>query len=292
MPSGPAKRVLVVDDEELIRQLLSLALARGAWTVDTAASAEEALLLFAKNTYGVLVIDKNLPGMSGVDLIRRVRQQEEACAILMITAYGSVDSALETLHLGIEGYLEKPFDDILTVVRAVEEAFAKHERRRATGSLAGAVSHFRKATGHLEAIAQQEARGVKLVVAVATVSDQDAAWVTARLSEAGDTVVRIKSGAELLLRAREAPPDVMLIDADLCEPDIVAQVAELRMLARDMAVVVITARPPLNLVARLIRLDVLGVLEKPLDDEQFRRRLPAVIDRLRARSRRQEDRNA
>ena len=113
--------LLLVDDEPSVRAALELALEDEPWRIESVSSAEEALGLLATRRFDLLLTDKNLPGMTGVDLIRKVRQDNLDMACVMITGYASVESAAETMKLGVDAYVEKPFDSIYEVVRRLRE---------------------------------------------------------------------------------------------------------------------------------------------------------------------------
>src|SRR3712207_2119015 len=113
------RRALIVDDEPTVASALSLAAGDAAWEVETAHSAEEALRLLTTRKFDAILVDKNLPGMTGVELIRRARELHRAAAIVMMTGYASPESASETLNLGVDAYIEKPFDDIFAIIQRI-----------------------------------------------------------------------------------------------------------------------------------------------------------------------------
>src|SRR5262249_53649127 len=113
--------VLIVDDEAVILTVLSSLLGEEGYEVHTAFSAEDALEQIGQRRFDMLITDKNLPGQSGLDLIRKVRNAHPDIETVMITGYGSLESAIEALHLGAGGYLLKPFEDIGIVLGKVNE---------------------------------------------------------------------------------------------------------------------------------------------------------------------------
>src|SRR4029078_7139381 len=80
--------------------------------VTTAASAEEAIDLMHKRRFDLVLTDKNLPGASGLDVLRAARNMTQAAAIVLITGYSSFDSAVEALDIGAHDYIEKPIRDV------------------------------------------------------------------------------------------------------------------------------------------------------------------------------------
>jgi excisionase family DNA binding protein len=103
------KRVLVVDDEPSIRELLSKTLALAEYEVDTAADAPSALDRLRAGAYDLLIADLNMPGEDGLTLVRRARQLRADLPVIIITGFSSEPSAVEAVNLGVNGYLRKPF---------------------------------------------------------------------------------------------------------------------------------------------------------------------------------------
>jgi CheY-like chemotaxis protein len=118
MPSS----VLVVDDEPIVLQLFSRVLSEKGLRTRTASSAEEALKLLEQGGIACVLADKNMPGMDGIEMLRRVREAQPHCAFIVMTGYASTESAIEALRLGAVDYLEKPFEDLDQVAQRIEEA--------------------------------------------------------------------------------------------------------------------------------------------------------------------------
>jgi CheY-like chemotaxis protein len=114
--------VLVVDDEPIVLQLFSRVLSEKGLRTRTASSAEEALKLLEEGGIACVLADKNMPGMDGIEMLRRVREAQPHCAFIVMTGYASTESAVEALRLGAVDYLQKPFDDLDVVAQRIEEA--------------------------------------------------------------------------------------------------------------------------------------------------------------------------
>ncbi len=124
--------VLVVDDESVILSSCKAALTRSGHEVDTALSAEEALERIEAKKYAVVITDLKMPRLSGMDLLRIVKEKEPETDVIMITGYGTVHSAVEAMKLGAFDYIPKPFtpNELRSVVgRAVERRRLIHEER-------------------------------------------------------------------------------------------------------------------------------------------------------------------
>ncbi|MEW5944971.1 MAG: sigma-54 dependent transcriptional regulator, partial [bacterium] len=111
--------VLVVDDKENVRKLLSAQLREDGFDVDAAAGGEEALEMFAERAYDVVITDMRMPGMTGLEVIGRVREISPDTAVLVITAFADVDNAIAAMKAGAADYLKKPFK--LEEIRAAVE---------------------------------------------------------------------------------------------------------------------------------------------------------------------------
>ncbi len=116
-----AGRVLVVDDEPGMRDLLSRVLGDAGHAVSAVESGEEALVLLARERFDVLVVDKNLPGIDGLSVLKLVRASQPALRAIMITAYPSEESDQKARALGVVAYIVKPFG-VLTMIDAVDQA--------------------------------------------------------------------------------------------------------------------------------------------------------------------------
>lgn len=102
--------ILIVDDEKNIRLTLSLALEKLNIPVDTAADGEEALKKLAAKSYSLMLLDLRLPGIDGMEVLRRAQELRPEVQVIIITAWGSIEAAVEAMQLGAVNFLQKPFD--------------------------------------------------------------------------------------------------------------------------------------------------------------------------------------
>jgi len=101
-------RILVVDDEEGIRSFVAEALAVEGHEVATAADGREALRRLAERGFDLVLTDLRMPGLDGMEVVRRVRAEQPEVEVIVLTAHGTVDSAVEAMKLGAFDYLQKP----------------------------------------------------------------------------------------------------------------------------------------------------------------------------------------
>ena len=114
-------RILIVDDNEVFRLPLQRALEAAGFEVIAVPSAEDALDVLDGSTVDVLLTDQRLPGMDGVQLITRVKATHPAMGIIAMTAYGTIESAVEARRRGADDYLVKPFE-VPDLLRALHRA--------------------------------------------------------------------------------------------------------------------------------------------------------------------------
>ncbi len=129
-------RVLVVDDEKLIRWSLSQHLTKQGFEVFTAEGAEDGLKLFSDELPEVVILDVRLKGDDGIEVLRKIREVDEDVSVIMITAHAAVGSAVEAMKLGAYDYITKPFE-LDKVERVVNKALE-------AGRLKREVARFRR----------------------------------------------------------------------------------------------------------------------------------------------------
>jgi len=103
------KPILIVDDEKNIRLTLEEALVSLEAEIDTAVNGEEALAKLKEKDFGLVLLDLKMPGMDGIEVLRRLRDIRPDIRVIIITAYGTIDSAVEAMKLGAVDFMQKPF---------------------------------------------------------------------------------------------------------------------------------------------------------------------------------------
>jgi two-component system response regulator AtoC len=118
------KRILVVEDEEPLRRLFQKRISRKGGLVDSFGSAEEAVSALGKVPYDVAVVDIRLPGMDGIELLRRIKQRSTSTEVIIITGHGTIDSAISAMKLGAYDYLTKPCK-LVELELVIQKAYEK-----------------------------------------------------------------------------------------------------------------------------------------------------------------------
>lgn len=116
-------KIIVADDEESMRWVLSKALKRKGFTVDLAKDGEEALALIKANSYDLAILDIKMPGLSGLELLGKVKEMKNDLLVVIMTAEASMKNAIEAMKQGAYDYITKPFD--LDVIDAIIEKIDK-----------------------------------------------------------------------------------------------------------------------------------------------------------------------
>jgi CheY-like chemotaxis protein len=126
------KRILVVDDEQALRDVLEKALTRAGYTVIAAASAEDALEILRYESLMVMFLDLNLGGMNGVDLCRHIRKNNPVGIIYALTGYTDLFGLLDCRRAGFDDFFTKPLS-LETLFQVAKDAFEKLERWNVSG---------------------------------------------------------------------------------------------------------------------------------------------------------------
>ena len=115
------KRILVVDDEENTRIGLSKLLSQEGFEVESAANGNDALDLLDQHKINLVISDINMPDMNGLAFLRELSHKFPSTSVIMITAYGGVESYLEAMNLGAYEYLHKPvrLEELRSVIKKI-----------------------------------------------------------------------------------------------------------------------------------------------------------------------------
>ena len=115
-------KILVVDDEKGMRDLLLFMLCTEGYNAVEAATGQEALDIMNDETFEVVIVDIMMPGMDGLELLRRIHDYDTDTVVIVMTAYASLQTAIEAMKFGAYDYLIKPFSDVEKVINSVARA--------------------------------------------------------------------------------------------------------------------------------------------------------------------------
>ena len=108
MESVMTANILVVDDEENAREGLSRILSKEGYAVETAANGKEAIDTIKRHNFDLVITDMRMPLMDGFEVLREIKRMKDNIGVIMITAYGEVESYLEAMNMGAFEYINKP----------------------------------------------------------------------------------------------------------------------------------------------------------------------------------------
>jgi DNA-binding NtrC family response regulator len=116
-------RVLIVDDNREIRSILEEYLREEGYLANGAGNAQEALDMQAQMAFDLVITDLNMPGMTGIDLIKEINKGEQSTEFIIITGYASLDTAIEAVKAGAFDYIVKPFriEELKVVIKNVKD---------------------------------------------------------------------------------------------------------------------------------------------------------------------------
>lgn len=119
-PAGTSGRILIIDDEAAIRESLDTLLTLEGYAADAAVDGEQGLAQLDAGSYDLVLLDLALPGLSGLDVLARIRERYPKLPVIMITAYGAVRNVVEAIRGGAENFIQKPWDNekLLADIRA------------------------------------------------------------------------------------------------------------------------------------------------------------------------------
>jgi putative two-component system response regulator len=192
--SGDLDRVLVVDDEESVRKMIArMVTSGGEWDCETAADAAEARMMLARRGFSIVICDVNMPGESGTELTRWIREHHPDVAVLMATGIDDPQLAQSVLELGAYGYLVKPFkrhEVQINVANALGRRRLELENRDHRALLEQRVE---ERTQELRRTREETIRRLSLAIEF-------------RSRETGEHVERIGNGAALIARRLRLNP--------------------------------------------------------------------------------------
>jgi len=124
MASG--EKILIVDDEEGMREFLTYMLEGESYQVFTATNGLEALEKLRQEEFALVLADIKMPGIDGLEMLRRIKEIDEQAVVIVMTAYASLDSAIKAIKFDAYDYLVKPFADTDKVLSIIEKGLARH----------------------------------------------------------------------------------------------------------------------------------------------------------------------
>jgi formate/nitrite transporter len=150
---GMASKILVIDDEEIVGQSLRKTFKDEGYEIDTAHSGQEGLRKARRETFDLMIVDLKMPDISGLDVIKKLKEEQPDTMMVMITGYSTVDSATEALKTGAFDYIPKPFtpEEISEVVQKALETKQRLAKEKEEQEALRSLRHVEISTSSFEA---------------------------------------------------------------------------------------------------------------------------------------------
>lgn len=240
------KKTLLVDDEPGILKVLSISLADRGYRVFTAENGEEALQIFEEKRPAIVLTDIKMPGMDGIDLLRKIKEESPDTEVIMITGHGDMELAVQSLKHAASDFITKPIDDDaldIALKRAAEKIIIREKLEEYTGNLEKLVEEKTKRLVEAERLAAvgQTVAGIAHAIKNITAGLRGGMFVLEKgiqldnkkyLSQGWDmvrgNVKKVQQMAvDLLNYAKEREPEYQW-----CDPNLPAQEVYTLMLSR------------------------------------------------------------
>ncbi len=274
-----SNRILVVDDEPGVLKLFGAILSRKNFDCSFAESGEQALEVFNNGGFDGMLVDKNLPGIDGLELIRRVHQVDKDCEAVIVTGYASLDSALSAIDLGAADYLTKPLPNIGILPATLTKILRRRKRRllvrrmvddlrqaanvRAQGEDWSLVLAARR---RIEAFRNSLQR--RRVIMFADEKVTEILPVAEFLAVAGYSVPLVRTGAETVQRASNGEANVVVIGDTLADMSGIDLFERMLAVAARPEIIVISDRVGLQDVISALSRGAFGFAVKPITDHE------------------------
>lgn len=200
-----SKRILVVDDEHLIRWSLEQNLKKHGYEVVTAGNGEDALRIVREDQPDLVLLDIQLPGITGIEVLEKLKDNEEDILVIMLTAHGGLETAVNAMRLGAYDYVSKPFnlDELSIIIRKAletselkrEVARLRSETKKSAPNIIGDSRLMKYMMETLEKVAKSEASTVLVQGESGTGKELVAKWIHYSSSRADKPFVAINCAA-------------------------------------------------------------------------------------------------
>lgn len=199
-------KILVVDDEHLIRWSLEQNLKKQGYEVMTASNGEEALKLAQSEQPDLILLDIQMPGINGLEVLEKVKETDEDIVVIMLTAQGGLETAVNAMRMGAYDYINKPFnlDELAIVIRkALETSSLRREvaglrsehKKAGIPNIVGESKHMKNVLAMMDKVARSEASTVLIQGESGTGKELVAKWIHYKSSRAEKPFVAINCAA-------------------------------------------------------------------------------------------------
>jgi DNA-binding NtrC family response regulator len=199
-------RILVVDDEHLIRWSLEQNLKKQGYDVLTAGSGEDALRLVREEQPDLVLLDIQLPGISGMEVLEKIKEFDDEIIVIMVTAHGGLETAVNAMRVGAYDYINKPFnlDEMAVVIKKALETFdlrrevarlRSEHKKSGPPDIIGTGHHMRNILEMMGKVARSDASTVLVLGESGTGKELVAKWVHYQSARADKPFIAINCAA-------------------------------------------------------------------------------------------------
>jgi DNA-binding NtrC family response regulator len=252
----PLRTLLIVEDDAVLGGVLQAAFQR-EWRVELVENAPDALAAFREFPPDIVLTDKNLPGMDGMQLLAEIRKLDPTVGLVVMTAYGTVDSARDSIDQRVDAYIEKPFGDVFALVRDLDKLREKVVARR---KLAPAPHRGAMRIG---VVCPDAARRQKLKEFLGR----------------ADRIGWCTSVEDLASAVRDRQCSVTIVDCAALGADAAELVPQLQ--PRETPCIVVAEGLTVVDITKLIDMTVKALIDRPIDDSRFGELLIRALERIR-----------
>ena len=208
--------ILIVDDEQRIRHLLSIMLSRKGYRADQAGDGVEAMEMISATPFDMVITDIKMPGMDGMDLLKKIKEMDIPCPVVFITAFATVESAVEAMRQGAVDYITKPFEEdriLLTVERTLGLSRIMAENRDLRQEL-------RKTAGGEEIVCASKEMAAVMELASGVAGTDSAVMITGESGTGKELLARYIHNASGRGKERFVPVNCAAISPNLLESEL------------------------------------------------------------------------
>ncbi len=267
---GNRERLLIVCDETAFRAGLQRGLGETiGWDVESVETSGQAFDRWSGVELDLLLIDESLQGERGVDLVQLIRARDPQVGVVLITRDPSIENAIEMHHLEIDGYIEKPIDDMAETVRCVREIVEKVKARRdaAEGEMVPRVSL---------PVPGSSDPGVQYSIMLVSPLRSEREWMARQIDEPS-RIRQASTTTQALQIIEKTPQDIVVVDATVNDPDVFEFIRCINETVIGTEIVVTAHRLCVKDVKRYIALDVAALVEKPPAGDEFRQKISRLL---------------
>jgi len=287
------RRILIIDDEFVFRESLAGWLERDGYEVETAAGGTEALGRLEKSRFDILIVDVKLEKISGMEILKQMNANYPDATVVMMTAYGSIDTAINAMKNNAYDYLLKPFDpiDLSLMIKKIfqEKKNASRHRlpeervkdqtgnnRRIAQSKSAPVifNNFPNKNQMLSTVSLTQKKSADLEkekLKIMLVDDEKRFLLTLkkRLSKSGYDIITASNGMDALKKLKQTSVHVVFLDVMMPVMDGMETLIEIKNLYPNLEVIMLTGQASLEDAVTCVKYGAVDYLMKPTDIEEI-----------------------